>query len=132
MPGDTMTAVFASVFGLFLVAAGTGLMIERRSTMRMIEELRGNSALCFIFGVLTYAIGVVTVVLHNIWTDPAAIVVSLIGWSALVKGVLFIVLRSRHLELMAGLRFFGPTVTGIGGAIGVLLGAWLIYAGFTG
>jgi hypothetical protein len=35
-------------------------------------------------------IGLVQVALHNLWTDPTAIIVSAIGWLAIVKGVLLL------------------------------------------
>ena len=47
----------------------------------MMEEFRANGALAFVIGAF-----IVTV--HNVWTSPTAVLVSLIGWGARAEGML--------------------------------------------
>jgi hypothetical protein len=85
-----------------------------------------------ILGVITLAAGLAMVLAHNIWSGGTlAVVVTLVGWITLVKGLLFLFLPP---EMEAGF-FVGQLhyqqLSYLYGAISLALGVYLTYGGFT-
>ena len=67
------TQILAVFIGLYMVAAGIGLLTGRGSYATMIEELRDNTAFGFLTGAFAFALGAAMVAVHNLWTGPLAI-----------------------------------------------------------
>ncbi|MFP3944566.1 MAG: DUF2065 domain-containing protein [Alphaproteobacteria bacterium] len=124
-----MTEILARIFGLYMIAAGIGVLFSRSLFSRMLDELRGGVTLAYLSGVLAFAVGAVTVSLHNDWAGPPAAVISLIGWLALAEGTLLLAAPRPFLNALARVRLKGGVITGLG-AFAVLLGGWLLAAGF--
>ncbi len=122
------TQILAVFIGLYMVAAGIGLLTGRGSYATMIEELRENTALGFLTGAFVFALGVAMVAVHNLWTGPLEIVVSLIGWAALIKGALLLAMRRPFLDLVHVVPFTAATAVPYGIAV-IVLGAVLLCAG---
>jgi hypothetical protein len=91
-----------------------------------------NPPLLLVLGVFTTGAGLAMVLAHNIWSGGAlAVVVTVSGWLALIKGVLFLVLPAEaETELfLKGLgyqQFFYLYM-----AFTLALGIYLAYGGFT-
>ena len=124
----SVTQVLAVFVGLYMVAAGVGLLNSDKNFATMIEEYRDNTALGFLAGAFTFALGAAMVAVHNLWTGPLAIVVSLLAWWTLIKGALLLAFRRPYLDFMKGIPFTKATVTPYGIAI-IVLGAILAVAG---
>ncbi len=122
------TQILAVFIGLYMVAAGIGLLTGRGSYATMIEELRDNTAFGFLTGAFAFALGAAMVAVHNLWTGPLAIVVSLVGWAALIEGVLILAIRRRFLDLVKVVPLTGAAEVPFGIAI-IVLGVVLLYAG---
>jgi len=124
----SVTQILAVSIGLYMVAAGIGLLTERNSYATMIDELRENTALGFLTGAFVLALGAAMVAVHNLWTGPLAIVVSILAWWTLVKGVLLLAIRRPFLDLVNVVPF--KSVNGVPFGIAVIVfGAVLLYAG---
>jgi hypothetical protein len=124
----SMTHMLAQIFGLFMIAAGIGVLFSKSQFARMIAELRDSVTLSYLTGVVAFTVGAVTVSLHNEWTGAPPVVISLIGWTALAEGVLLLAVPRPFLNALARIRLKGAVVTGLGGAA-VLLGIWLLVSG---
>ena len=100
----SLTEFLALAFGLYMIAAGIGLLSEGDNYNQILSEFKDNAALGYIAGIMAFALGVVIVRLHNDWSSVVAGVVSLIGWAALVEGVLMLAFRRAF--LVVGPRAF--------------------------
>ena len=65
---------------------------------------------------------------HNLWTGPLAVVVSVFSWGALIEGVLMLAVRRQFLGLVNVVPFTGATTLPFGIAA-IVLGLVLLYAG---
>jgi hypothetical protein len=125
------TEILASIIGLYFVAVGVGLVADRGAWQRLATEFSGNLAATYLAGILAYGVGATIVGLHNDWSSrPLAIVVTVIGWLALVKGVLILAFRQSYFAA------FGRLTVGAGFAwaagLGcILLGGAMLYFAFT-
>ena len=120
-----LTEYLGFMFGLYLVAAGIGLLLERDDYQVMLDEFYENPALGYISAVLVFALGVVVVRLHNDWSSFTAGFVSFIGWAMLVEGLLLLAVRRQFLEFFTRLQFSG-TIVGLFGLVALIAGASLI------
>jgi vacuolar-type H+-ATPase subunit I/STV1 len=126
-----LTKFFAKFLGLWALLVASAMISNRDATASAINALFADPALVFVTGVFTLAIGLAIVILHNRWSGGAlAVVVTLYGWIASIKGMLFLCLPS---PLQAALYqslhfqeyFYGYFV------VSLVLGAYLTYGGFT-
>ena len=124
----SVTQILAVFIGLYMVAAGIGFLTGRGSYATLIDELRDNTALGYVTGAFVFALGAAMVAVHNLWTGPLAIVVSLVGWGALIEGVLMLAIRRPFLGLVKVVPFTPATMVPFGIAA-IVLGAVLAIAG---
>ncbi len=122
------TQILAVFIGLYMVAAGIGFLTGRGSYATLIDELRDNTALGYVTGAFVFALGAAMVAVHNLWTGPLAIVVSLVGWGALIEGVLMLAIRRTFLGLVKVFPLTPATLVPCGIAA-IVLGAVLAIAG---
>jgi len=122
----TVTQLLAAFIGMYLVAAGIGLLSDQNSYAKMLDELRENTALGFLTGAFVLALGAAMVAVHNLWTGPLAVVVSVIAWWTLIKGLCLLAIRRPFLELANAISFKNSVPFG---AAVILFGAALLYAG---
>jgi len=77
---------FARFYGLFYVIVGL-LTFATKFLGRVIERSE-NENFTMSTGYTSLLIGLVTVVLHNLWVVDWRIAITLFGWSTLIKGML--------------------------------------------
>ena len=125
------TAFLSRLVGLYCILVSLSMVTHKRATVEMMTALVHNPPLLFIVGVITLAAGLAMILGHNVWSGGALpVIVTLIGWLTLIKGLLFLLLSPE-----AAVRFF------LGGlhyeqsfylyaAISLVLGVYLTYRGF--
>jgi len=124
----SVTQILAIFLGLYMVAAGIGLITDRDAYATLIDDLRENTALGYVTGAFVFVLGAAMVSVHNLWTGPLAVVVSVFSWGALIEGVLMLAVRRQFLGLVNVVPFTGATVLPFGIAA-IVLGLVLLYAG---
>jgi hypothetical protein len=81
-------------------------------------------------GFMAFSMGLANILLHNIWTADWRVVITLMGWMALLKGIMRIGFPSASARSIQTLQHGKYTVF-ISGTLGAILGAWLTWVGFT-
>jgi hypothetical protein len=76
------------VIGLYELAAGIAGLTGQINWGTMLDEFDRAPALTSITGFMVYVLGAVVILVHCIWTDPLAIIVSATGWIAAIEGLL--------------------------------------------
>jgi len=120
-----MTIFFARLWGSFFIIFGL-LFIIARQLGRTIE-MTDDKAFVISTGYVTMLMGLVTVILHNIWTWSWTIAITILGWSTLIKGISKIGFPEQiHKQAQ---RF--KKHQWISAACLILFGAWLFWMSFT-
>jgi hypothetical protein len=82
------TSVFiARIFGLCYLIIGACFLVNRKGFKRVMEDFCKNAALLFYGGLLALVVGVVIILTHNIWVANWAVMITIIGWAGLIKGI---------------------------------------------
>lgn len=128
MTTSVLTLELAQALGLYLIVIGLAGLFAPQRWRALLEELERSPALVMIAGVVAFAIGAALVLVHSILTDPLAIIVTVIGWGALIKGALLIAVPGPLMRLGRA----ATSVTRIWSIAALVLGILLGLAGLTG
>jgi uncharacterized protein YjeT (DUF2065 family) len=128
---SVLTLTLAKAYGIYVIVTGlSGLTAPDRWRMVM-EDFQKSPGLTYLTAVLVVGFGLTMVILHSLWTDPLAIVVSLFGWVSLLKGVLLMAAPDGLLRLGAA-TVATPDRARTWAVFAVILGAALLTAGVLG
>ncbi|MBL7072640.1 MAG: hypothetical protein ISS33_02520 [Candidatus Omnitrophica bacterium] len=81
----------ARIFGLCYLVIGIGFLFNRKAFERVMEDFCRNAALVFYGGLLALISGIAIVLVHNVWVCSWVVMITLIGWIAIIKGIWIIV-----------------------------------------
>jgi vacuolar-type H+-ATPase subunit I/STV1 len=126
------TFFLSRLFGLYYILAALSMVIHKQTTVETVTALLHNSPVMFLLGIITLVAGLAMVLAHNIWSGGAlAVIVTLIGWITLIKGLLFLFLPP---EMDAGFflsRLHYEQFFYLYAGVSFVLGVYLTYGGFT-
>jgi len=129
----TSRTVFLSrLIGLYCILAALSMVTRKETIIETVTALLHDSPLMFILGVLTLIAGLAMLLAHNVWSGGApAVIVTLVGWITLLKGLMFLVLPpALETDLFLNkLRY--AELFYLYMAISLVIGIYLTYAGFT-
>jgi hypothetical protein len=125
---STLTLTLAQAMGLYLILVGLSGLAGPRRWEGFMDELSTSPALQVLMGVTVFAIGVALAIAHSHLTDPLAIIVTLIGWAALLEGALLIAVPAPLLRI----GHWSLGFTRIWAIVSLILGIVLGLAGLTG
>ncbi|MGH6958653.1 MAG: hypothetical protein ACREEW_18465 [Caulobacteraceae bacterium] len=81
------TRVLARAIGPYLTLTAAAALYKVNEMPALAADLTRDGSAAWIAGALALAVGVVVVAAHSRWNRPAAILVSLFGWVAALKGL---------------------------------------------
>ncbi len=121
----------AKLIGPLLVAIGVAMIFNADTLRAMAQEFLKSYALIYLSGLLALTAGLAIVNTHNEWTADWRAAITLIGWLAVIGGVIRIVFP-RTVEMVGGTMVTIVSNSWIVGEGIVLLalGAWLSYAAY--
>ena len=85
----------ARLMGPILLVIGIGmafgLMMEGADYSNLIREFIANRALIFLTGILALVAGVAIVNAHNVWVQDWRVIITILGWLLVLRGVMLLV-----------------------------------------
>jgi len=105
---------YSIIFGLLFIITG-----QLGKTIEMTDDKKFTIST----GYITLLMGLVTVILHNIWVADWRIAITLLGWSTLIKGIMkigFPEIIHQQAQRFKKKQLFSA-------AFMILLGAWLFW-----
>jgi hypothetical protein len=119
-----VSVFFARLWGSFEIIFGLLFIITGQLGKTI--EMTDNKAFVISTGYITLLMGLVTVILHNIWVPDWRVVITILGWSTVIKGIMKIGFPE-HIHKQAQ-RFKKKQM--FSAAFLILLGAWLFWVSF--
>lgn len=84
------TRMFARVMGPFLTIVPTTVAVRGHDMEVLFNEFKANPMWSWLYGAILLAGGLLIVAFHQYWRSPAAIIVSVVGWFFLIRGLLLL------------------------------------------
>jgi hypothetical protein len=121
-----ISAVIAEALGIFFVVMGAAMVVNGKETAAIIEEAAQNKGYLWMWGFLALAVGAVIVSLNNLWTSGLPLIITIMGWLALVKGAFILVFPGAVSSLYRKFGHSGMIV--FAGVVALVIGFALLYA----
>ena len=123
------TLFFARMFGLYIIIMGSLLLFKRDNFIKFMEDFSRNYAVAFLTGIFTLFFGLAIVITHNRWAWNWTVIITIIGWAALIKGIWFLAFPesiSKFTDFYSKAKVFGT----VHAVLALLFGIYLTYMGF--
>ena len=80
------SVMLARFMGPYIIVIGIGMLFNLNAYRKIMEDFFKNAALVYVTGLLTFVAGLAIVLFHNIWILEWRLIITLFGWSILIKG----------------------------------------------
>jgi hypothetical protein len=118
----------AGLMGPLLMAVGLAMLLNQGIFPVMTEQLANSYGLVFVAGMVALVAGLAVVRAHNLWVADWRVIVTILGWLAVVGG-LGRMLIPNYAAAIAG-QFTHSAALTIGGLVALALGAFLSFKGY--
>jgi hypothetical protein len=81
------SAFLAQLIGPLLLVMGVGMAANADSYRDMAREFLASRALIYIAGLLAFVPGLAIVLVHNVWAFDWRVIITLLGWLAVIGGI---------------------------------------------
>ncbi|MBC8377701.1 MAG: hypothetical protein H8E62_00860 [Planctomycetes bacterium] len=108
------------VFSIVYLSIGLGMLINSDFYKKLLTDLIESAAVMYLGGIMALAIGFLIVAFHNTWTCDLHVIITVIGWLALVKGISILAWPKMMIELSSAVMK-GPFLK--------IMAVWVIFLG---
>ena len=119
-----ITIFFARLWGSYFIIFGLLFIITRQLGKTI--EMTDDEAFVISTGYITLIMGLVTVILHNVWVADWRVIITLLGWSTVIKGIQKIGFPE-HIRKQAQMFKKKQWLSAV---FLIILGAWLMWMSF--
>ena len=85
-----LSFLVAKIIAILYISAGIAALSGKITFSKIVEDFEKSQGLTFISGFITLIIGMLLVTYHNIWVKNWTVLITIIGWVSLLKGVMLI------------------------------------------
>jgi len=78
----------ASIFGPLLAIVGLWMLLYHENMMKVLNSIKSTPALFYMSGWMSLLIGLVIVSQYNVWMANLAVLITLLGWVLIIRGIL--------------------------------------------
>ncbi len=83
--------LLAKVIGPLLLIVGVGIFINLEHYRRMVVDFGASALSIYMAGTTALLLGLLVVAFHNVWEWRWPVIITVLGWAALIKGTIRIV-----------------------------------------
>jgi hypothetical protein len=123
-----LSILVARILALTYISTGIAVLSGKIDFHKMMEDFEKSAGLTYVSGFFTLVVGMILVTYHNIWPRDWRIIVTIVGWLTLFKGIRFIAFP-QSVKLFKGLftntKAWGVMLMGLGllfGYFGFIVG----------
>lgn len=119
----------AKIIGLCMLILSISILFNAKNLLTVVSGIFHNAALQFVLGIFLLVMGVLLVVSHNIWEPSWVVVVTIISWIVLLKGICYVAFP-KLIHSMAQPFIHSQKGLLIGGVMNLVVALYLCYMGF--
>jgi hypothetical protein len=124
------TSLFlAKLIGPVCLVIGLALLINGAAFRALAGDFLNNPALMFLSGVITLPAGLAIVLTHNVWAGDWRILITILGWLAVIGGLIRILAPQRAVAV-GRTMLANPSTLHISTGVYLVIGALLSFFGY--
>ncbi len=120
----------AGFIGPTLIAIAIAMLLNLGSFPAMVEEVAREPALIFLSGILLFVAGLAILRIHNVWSGGWPVLVTVLGWLAVLGGLARMLFPIRLASLAAQIGQSRGLIAG-GAVVLLLLGGFLSFKAYS-
>jgi len=125
----TYSMFLAQLLGIYMAFMGIAFFGRMNDLPKIMDNFKQSPALVLFLSALGFVTGLLLVLTHNQWVFSWEVIVTIIGWSALLKSSLFLLFPKNMIAMTSGM-YKNKVEVGLTSLSLVILGGVLIYFGF--
>ena len=119
----------ARLLGPILLVLGLSLAFNRKSYTQMSREFVASRSLVYLAGTAAFTAGLAILLNHNVWVADWRVLITLMGWLAMLAGLSRLLLPDWVQRVGPGMLASERPIA-ITGLVWIVLGAILAWAGY--
>jgi len=125
------TIYLSRLIGLYCILFPLAMAIHKQASVDLVTALLHSPPVMLLMSIITVAAGLAMILAHNLWSGGAApVVVTLVGWLTLIKGMAFLLLPLGTCTEMMLAWLRDPMLFYVCLTPSFLIGVYLTYEGF--
>lgn len=80
----------AKIIAVVYLSFGVGLLFSGNYYQKVFRKLINDATYLILGGIMAIIIGFIIISNHNIWTNNWTVIITIIGWVALIKGIVLL------------------------------------------
>ena len=118
----------ARIAAIIYLSVGVGILINPSYFRKIVDDFVKSPGASYLASILALIVGFVMVTAHNVWVFDWTLLITLLGWGAVIKGFLGLILPEYFLALSQRANKIKSFVSL--GIVSLVLGVVLGYFGF--
>ena len=120
--------LIAKILGPLFVIVTLGVLFNLGHYLEVGRDFLKQPALRYLGGVGAFVFGVMVIEFHNVWVADWTLIITLMGWTSFVKGMVLLLAPATLMSLFEG-YLNNTTAIRVHMVVGFLLGAFLTVMG---
>ena len=125
----TASIFIARIYGICCLVVGIGILLNREFYRKVMEDYCKNAALMLFTGFFPLFVGLVIILIHNVWVANWTVIITIFGWIALIKGIWLVVFPKTVPKFMEAYAKNYSLFT-VHAIVALIFGAFLTYMGY--
>lgn len=125
----TVSSFFAQLIGIYLVLICLSMLIQPERFKKIMNIVLGHPASLFICSATNILFALVILIPHNIWVASWPLLITIIGWLTLLKGILGLFFPEKYVKL--SLKLMEKSGYQIWTWIWLLISLYLVWMGIS-
>ena len=88
----------AEILGPVYLAVGVGMLVSCDHYKKMFDEVMKSKTMMYFGGVLALVVGILILRVHSMWMQGWTVLVTLVGWLAVLKGLCLLVIPEQFMS----------------------------------
>jgi hypothetical protein len=122
--------MIAALIGPTLIAIAAAMLLNFRSFPQLAEQISRDPALIFLSGILLFVAGLAIVRAHNIWAGGWPVLVTVLGWVAVLGGLARMLFPTQLAAMVARVGQSSGWIV-VAAAVILVIGAFLSFKGYS-
>jgi hypothetical protein len=116
----------ASILGPFLVIVGLWMLLYSDQYTKVLSAIKNSAGLFYISSIYNLLVGFTVLSQYDLWGWNLLVLVTLLGWAMVIRGVMGLFVPSMLMDLLMGKHGFAKVM----GILPLVWGVFLSYVGF--